>query len=104
MPDPEPEPDPVALAAEVQAWRAIRGVLAAEPVAVAGDTEDVVQALARIAAASIAARLAELAAPIVSGLALAYAEHKLSQLLLADALGASADAPVPADEPGRRPE
>ena len=99
-----PEPDPAAAAAELEAWRAIRGVLAGEPVSVAGEPQDAVQALARVAAASIAARLAEIAAPIVSGLALAYAEHKLSQLLLADALGASADAPVPAYEPGRLPE
>lgn len=93
MPEPDPEPDPVALAAEVQAWRAIRGVLAAEPVAVAGDVQDVVQALAVIAAASIAARLGEIAAPIVSGLALGFAESKLSQLLLEDALT------VPDDDP-----
>jgi hypothetical protein len=77
---PEPE------AAEPDPKRAVRGVLAGGPVAVAGDVQAVVQALARIAAASIASRLWELGEPILSGLALGYAEQKLAQLVLADAV------------------
>ena len=65
MPDPEP------------------AATAAEPLAVAGDPQDVVQALARIAAASIAAGLRDLGGPILAGLTPGYVENKLSQMVLA---------------------
>lgn len=75
MPDPEP------------------AATAAEPMAVAGDPQDVVQALARIAAASIAARLRDLGEPILAGLTLDYVENKLSQMVLAHVVCTQGDPP-----------
>jgi hypothetical protein len=70
------------------AGRCIRAALAGEPVpAITRDTQPVIWVLAQLAAASFAARLADLGAEIVAkGRALGYAEHKLSALLLADVL------------------
>ena len=85
-----------AAGAQVEAWRCIRAVLASEPVpAVAGDAQAVVRVLAHLAAASFTARLEEVGAEVIAkGLALGYAEHKLSALLLADLVTAPPEEPA----------
>jgi hypothetical protein len=76
-----------AAGAQVEAWRCVRSALTGEPTPVVGAdlVQPVIQALACLAARSIAARLEDVGAEMIAkGLAQGYVEHKLSQLLLAD--------------------
>jgi len=100
--EPLTEPfGPVAVPAVIDGYSLVRAVLADEPLPViAGEPGPVFHALALLAAGAITGRLEAMGAPPgeARALALGFAEHQLSCLMLGDPMWTPDDPPLPLGE------